>query len=559
MQRIPLRALFGTLATLYIVNASACNSSSPTGVDTEGGKPTKLYVTPVQIDFGSTQTTTSMTITNSTSKAFSWSISESAGWLSVGASSGTVWGNSSRTISLSANRGTLAAGNYKATMNVTGERGAGSETVSVSMTVPSSTGGTGAELSVSPLQVDFGSSATTSSVTLTNRGDASLSWTASESAGWLALGSTSGSIAGKSSKTLSMSANRSGMTGGTYSTAVSISAGTAGSVTEVVSMTVPAESDPDPEPDPSPEDPTSVALAGRLVDQFGGQPLAGLQVRYAGVTATTDALGAFKIPGSPTTSWTALEVSGAGYYRRQTYAKTGDSQWSVVPNTFDMASFDDLARDEHARHTIRWVVPPTVYVDTRPEGFEAGPELDLWISQVQVQAAAFVSEWTGGRLRPADVIVTSRPPQDLSPGTIVIHFSENASDYGNQDYIGMARLSYSSDGSMSAAGVWLRYKRYSGDRYAPKRQGILGHELGHAMGYGHMTLSTPSFMQPSLGSKTGLSAFDHQAALLLYSRAPRNTSHDVDSSTGLRWISPSGAPKFSEWVCGDGEEIREER
>ncbi|CAN5879564.1 hypothetical protein BH20GEM1_BH20GEM1_09070 [soil metagenome] len=552
MQRIPTRVLFGTLATLCIVNAAACNSSSPTEVESEGGKSNKLYVTPVQVDFGSTQTTTSMTITNPTGRAFAWSVSESAGWLVLGASSGTLWANSSRTIPLSANRGSLAAGNYKATVSVTGERGAGSETVSVSMTVPSSSSGAEAELAVSPLKVDFGSSATTSSVTLTNTGDASLSWTASESAGWLALGATSGSVPGKSSRSLSLSANRSGMTGGTYSTSVSISAGSAGSVTGSVSMTVAADPEPDPAPEPNPDDPSSVALAGRLVDQFGGHPLAGLQVRYAGVTATTDPQGAFRIPGNPTTSPSALEVSGSGYYRRQTYAKTGDSEWGMVPTAFNMSAFDDLAR-EYDRHTVRWVGVPTVYVDTRPEGFEAGPELDLWISQVQVQAATYVSDWTGGRIRPADVILTSRPPQDLTPGTIVIHFSENSSDYSNQAYIGMARLSWSSDGTMSAAGVWLRYKSYSGDKYAPKRQGILGHELGHAMGYGHMTTGTLSFMEPSLGSKTSLSAFDRQAAVLLYSRTPRNTSQDNDSSTGYRTIAPSGMPRFSEWVCGDGE------
>jgi hypothetical protein len=219
-----------------------------------------------------------------------------------------------------------------------------------------------------------------------------------------------------------------------------------------------------------------------------------------------------------------------------------------------MAAFDDLAR-EYDRHTIRWVGAPTIYVDTRPEGFEAGPELDRWISEVQVQAAAYVSDWTGDRIRATDVILTSRPPQDLTPGTIVIHFSENAADYSNQPYIGRARMSWSSDGTMNAAGVWLRYERYSGAGYAAKRQGILGHELGHAMGYGHMTTGTLSFMEPSLGSKTSLTAFDRQAAALLYGRAPSNTSQDNDSSTGYRMIAPSATPRFSEWVCGDGEAV----
>ena len=551
MQFIPIQVRLATSAVLCLVVSAACNSSSPVEVSSDTGKPTKLYVSPVQVDFGSSGTSASVVLTNTTGRALSWSASESAGWLSLGTSSGTVWGNADYTLSLSAQRGSLPPGKYRTSVKVSGDKGTGSATVSVSLTVPSTSveppdsGSTSAAaLSVSPLQVDFGTTATTGSVSLTNTGDASLSWTASESKGWLSLGASSGSVPGKTSRTLSLAVDRNGMTAGTYSGSVSISAGTAGSATANVSMTVGSWS-------PSP---STVVLAGKVVDQFGGQPVPGLKVTYAGVTATTDAAGAFSIPGSPTTSLSELAVTGAGYYRRQTYAKTGDSVWRVVPTTFNMTAFDDVARDEHASYTLRWLAPPTIYVDTDPQGFEPGPELDKWISQVQVQAAAFVSDWSGQTIRPADVVVTSRPPQDNTSGTIVIHFSENASDYGNGDYIGMTRMSWSTNGAMSSAAIWLRYKRYSGDSYAGKRQGILGHELGHAMGYGHMTSGVTSFMEPSLGSKTGLSAFDRQAALLVYTRAPRNSSHDIDSATGYRALVPSGMPRVTEWVCAAADE-----
>lgn len=542
MSSISIWVRFATFAALCLVVSTACNSSSPVEVSSEAGKPTKLYVSPVSVDFGSSGTSASVVLTNTSGRALSWSASESAGWLSLGTSSGTVWGNAASTLSLSAQRGSLAPGKYTTSIKVSGDKGAGSATVSVSLTVPSTGGTTEGQLAVSPLSVDFGTEQTTKSITLTNTGDASLSWTANESAGWLSLGATSGSVPANSSRTLTLAVDRTSMPTGTHTTSLGISAGTAGSVTGSVSMTVGSWSPP----------PSSVALAGKVVDQFGGQPLPGLKVTYAGVTATTDATGSFSIPGSPTTSLSALTVTGTGYYRRETYAKTGDSVWQVVPTTFNMSAFDDVARDEHASYTLRWLAAPTIYVDTTPEGFEAGPELDKWISQVQVQAAAFVTEWSGQTIHPSSVVVTSRPPQDNTGGTIVIHFSESASDYNNGDYIGMTRMSWSTSGAMSSAAIWLRYKRYSGDGYAGKRQGILGHELGHAMGYGHMTSGITSFMEPSLGSKTGLSAFDRQAALLIYTRAPRNMSHDIDSSTGYRALVPSGMPMVTEWVCAAG-------
>jgi hypothetical protein len=298
-----------------------------------------------------------------------------------------------------------------------------------------------------------------------------------------------------------------------------------------------------------------VLLAGQLIDQFDSHALAGLTVQYDGKSTQTNGSGWFTLAGSPTSSLETLTLSGSGVYRRITFARSGDNRWRVIPTSFNMTAFNDVARDEYGSGTVRWIAPPTVYVDSRPEGFTSA-ELSTWISQVKVQAAEFVSKWTGAAINPAAVIVTSNPPSDLSPGTIVIHFSENASDYGNTNYIGVARMSYTSSRTISASAVWLRYLRYSGTSYAGKRKGILGHELGHAMGYAHMGTAVESFMEPSLGSKTDLSPFDRQAASLLYTRSPNNTSPDIDNADSYRGLLvPSGLPVTKEWICGAEEDL----
>lgn len=542
MKSIVSRARCAAIAILCAAIAAACNSSSPVDIESTSEAAvtaSKFGISPIQVDFGSAGTTASVTLKNTSNTALSWTASENAGWLSLGSKSGTIQSDSQAKLSLSVQRSGLAAGEYMTGVTIATDKGGGSENVSVRMIVPSSAISSG-QFSVSPLKVDFGSVGTNASVTLTNSGSKSLTWTASASAGWLALGATSGTIAAQSKKTLGMSANRTGKSTGTYTTSVSIAAGTAGSATASVSMTVPSTA-------------TSVLLAGQLVDQFDGHALTGLTVEYDGLSAKTDGSGRFTIAGSPTSTLEQLTLSGTGIYRRITFARTGDSQWRAVPSSFNMTAFNDVARDEFGSGTVRWVAAPTVYVDSRPEGFTS-TELNTWISQVKVQAAEFVSSWTGGTFNPANVIVTSNPPADLTAGTIVIHFSENDSRYGNSNSIGSARMSYSSSGSITGSAVWLRYVRYSGTTGANKRKGILGHELGHAMGYGHMNGETLSFMEPSLGTKTELTAFDSQAASLLYTRSPHNTSPDTDSWSSYRGlIVPSGLPIAREWICNAGE------
>lgn len=485
---------------------------------------------------GGTATTATVTLETAFDKTVSWSAREGAAWLALGTTEGTVRDGSPKRLTLTVQRSGLAAGDYTTNVSISSDRGGGTETVAVKMHVS----GTSTTFAASPLQLDFGSTASTMSVILKNSGTRSLTWTAAEGVGWLALNATSGTIAAKSQKTVTVSVNRSGKRTGTYSTNIKFSAGTKGSATVTATMTVGSA--------PS----GTVLLSGQLVNQFTGAAMPGVNVQFGGKSATTNSSGMFTISGSATNTLQQLTLTGSGIYKRVTFARTGDTKWGVVPSGFGMSAFNDIARDEFGSTTIRWVTPPTVYVDSRPEGFSSSA-LSTWISEVKVQAADFVSKWSGTVVRPAAVIVTSNPPNDFSPGTIVIHFSENSSDYGGSSAaIGYARLSYGSSGAINGSAVWLRYLQYA-DRPG-KRMGILGHELGHAMGYGHMSTATPSFMEPSIGTKTDLLDFDRQAASFLYKRSPHNSTPDTDSSSSyFGSLTPSAVPAHKEWVCDAGD------
>lgn len=107
-------------------------------------------------------------------------------------------------------------------------------------------------LEVVPTALDFGTTLTDLPLTVSNVGPGTLAWTASTSQAWLSTLPASGSVVASGSSNVSVRADRSGLSPGSYAGTVRISS-SGGEVDVAVTMTV-ANSPPDPPSQPSPAD-----------------------------------------------------------------------------------------------------------------------------------------------------------------------------------------------------------------------------------------------------------------------------------------------------------------
>jgi hypothetical protein len=276
-----------------------------------------------------------------------------------------------------------------------------------------------------------------------------------------------------------------------------------------------------------------VALQGRVVDHETRAALARVRVSGGGATTWTDESGRFSLTIAPDAE---LTFSGDGYYDRVTAVGGFAVTYSLVPRSFDMIAFNDVARD-HSAGTLRWTSAPDVYIDVRGHSF--APEQNVaaaWVDQVASLAPGFVSSWTGGTLSTRSVTVGSAPPPAGTPGVIVIAFDEDPAHYPNATAAGSAIASWDTQGVIRSATVRLRFSRLTGEAAAFSRQAVIGHELGHALGLAHMDGGVPSMMAAIIRTPE-LTVFDRAAGRLLYDRRPGNRSDDRESGAGLRSIT----------------------
>jgi hypothetical protein len=161
------------------------------------------------------------TVSNSGGGTLNWSVSDNRSWMSVGPTSG----QNSGTVTVTVNRTGLTAGNYTGTVTVTdGNAGNSPQTVSVTLQVSGGSGGGGTpKIGMNRSYLNFGaagSKITGSQVLLiSNTGAGTLNWSISDNKSWLKVSPASGTNSG----VVTVTADKSGLSAGTYYGTITIS------------------------------------------------------------------------------------------------------------------------------------------------------------------------------------------------------------------------------------------------------------------------------------------------------------------------------------------------
>lgn len=211
--------------------------------------PPVIGASPTSLSFAATQgganpATQTLSISNTGGGSFSWSAVKNATWLTLSPVSGT--GNGA--VTLTVTTGSLTAGSYSGAVTVNAP-GASSVTVPVTFTVatvpiPPSIGASPTNLSFVATQA--GGNPAPQTLSISNTGGGSLSWSATDNVDWLILSAATGAGNGVVTATVTTGAR----TAGTYHANITLTAIGTSPVTVPVTLTVTTSPPPPPPPTP---------------------------------------------------------------------------------------------------------------------------------------------------------------------------------------------------------------------------------------------------------------------------------------------------------------------
>jgi hypothetical protein len=283
-----------------------------------------------------------------------------------------------------------------------------------------------------------------------------------------------------------------------------------------------------------PSSPTSATTTGRITSAIDGTGIAGASVRLSGATVKTDGAGNFSVT-VPAGAQRATITTDSGHVERQTsIAIPGPhAVLSLIPASLDLAAFDQMVRS--TAQLTRWTRAPALVIQTRVLTFTAldardamaetdrmaQAEIDAWQSDL----TAALKTLTAGRFSAfASIAVeTAAPGQRVTlqrSNQIVVAPFRGLTSSGNKGYAQWATLT---DGTVTAAVMML--DRDFDISSSPFRRSLRMHELGHALGYNHVTGQRSVMNAEATNTPTG---FDTQVVAIAFQRAPGNRSPDID-------------------------------
>ncbi len=288
---------------------------------------------------------------------------------------------------------------------------------------------------------------------------------------------------------------------------------------------------------------TGQTLQGQVVSAIDGAAAAGVAVRIGDtVNVTTDGDGRFSAGVSGPGTYPAV-VTGSLIVERRTMVSAPTAQparLSLIPTSFDLMSFDQMFRASNGQ-LHRWTDAPSLVVLATVMAYRGGSGdqysavegslTDAEVSQLTAHLTEGLSFLTGGTFKSFANVTVERPSSGDRvtvgrPGSIVVGRYTGVVSFAHT--IGFGQWADAGDGTVTGGAIFLDNDF---DREDQRRRLLRIHELGHALGYLHVTART-SIMNPSIGPEP--TEFDRTGAIVAFQRPPGNTAPDTDPGTALR-------------------------
>lgn len=285
------------------------------------------------------------------------------------------------------------------------------------------------------------------------------------------------------------------------------------------------------------------SLTGRATNAVTGAGVGGVTIRVAELgNAVADATGNFTLASEVVDGTYRLTASGAGVVERQTSLVFPGQVFtlSLIPTGFNTQAFDQFARSLSQPDVLeRWLEAPALIIETalldRAASINAtGLPQDTLLASADQQSEAAINEvvaqftralplLTGGQFTAFSAVSaqTTAPGAEVSSvnlGAItVVRYARGAGECR-----GFGQIAPNSENVVVAGRVGLEVCT------TPLGPSVAAHELGHALGFGHVT-GAASVMTATV--TVDVTEFDRQAAAIAYQRAPGNRAPDVDPET----------------------------
>jgi hypothetical protein len=267
---------------------------------------------------------------------------------------------------------------------------------------------------------------------------------------------------------------------------------------------------------------------------------------------TSDAGGFFSVENALTGTST-IALTGPSIVDRRTDVRvptSGVVRFGLIPASFDLPAFNEMFRGSHDR-LQRWTSAPSLVVLTTVMKFENSEAASAEATSEQMpdgDVESMVRDLTDGlatltantftafsQVTRESTGAGSRASLTRNNQIVVARFRDLRTITGS---VGFGRWAERGDGVVTGGAMFLD-GNYDG---TSEQRKLRTHELGHALGYKHVTLR-PSIMNPVLGHD--VTDFDRQGASIAFQRPVGNRAPDTDPATSARGLSDAGAVRWA--------------